>query len=78
MSFDTNLLDSKILTEFKVGESYANTQIKTRLNEIYSEVGYKIKAKATDLSNYFDVKDCLLSIDSKRVHGLKLIKKKER
>ena len=78
MSFDTDLLDSKILAEFKVGESYANTQIKTRLNEIYSEVGYKIKAKATDLSNYFDVKDCLLSIDSKRVHGLKLIKKKER
>ena len=76
MSFDTDLLDSKILSEFNVGESYPNTQIKTRLNEIYKEVGYKIKAKATDLSNYFEVKDCLLSIDSKRVHGLKLISKK--
>nr|DAS54657.1 MAG TPA: hypothetical protein [Bacteriophage sp.] len=75
-SFDTDLLDSKILSEFKVGESYPNTQIKTRLNEIYNEVGYKIKAKATDLSNYFDVKDCLLSIDSKRVHGLKILSKK--
>ena len=78
MSFDTDLLDSKILSEFKVGESYANTQIKTRLNEIYAEVGYKIKAKATDLSNYFELKDCLLSIGSKRVHGLRLISKKER
>ena len=78
MSFDTDLLDSKILSEFKVGESYANTQIKTRLNEIYNEIGYKIKAKATDLSNYFELKDCLLSIGSKRVHGLKLIGKKER
>lgn len=78
LSFDTDLLDSKILSEFKVGESYPNTQIKTRLNEIYNEVGYKIKAKATDLSNYFDVKDCLLSIDSKRVHGLKILSKKER
>ena len=76
LSFDTDLLDSKILSEFTVGESYPNTQIKTRLNEIYSEVGYKIKAKATDLSNYFDVKDCLLSIDSKRVHGLKILSKK--
>ena len=76
LSFDTDLLDSKILSEFKVGESYPNTQIKTRLNEIYNEVGYKIKAKATDLSNYFDVKDCLLSIDSKRVHGLKILSKK--
>lgn len=78
LSFDTDLLDSKILSEFNVGESYPNTQIKTRLNEIYNEVGYKIKAKATDLSNYFDVKDCLLSIDSKRVHGLKILSKKER
>ena len=78
LSFDTDLLDSKILSEFKVGESYPNTQIKTRLNELYNEVGYKIKAKATDLSNYFDVKDCLLSIDSKRVHGLKILSKKER
>ena len=76
MSFDTDLLDSKILSEFNVGESYPNTQIKTKLNEIYKEVGYKIKAKATDLSNYFEVKDCLLSINSKRVHGLKLISKK--
>lgn len=76
LSFDTDLLDSKILSEFKVGESYPNTQIKTRLNKIYNEVGYKIKSKATDLSNYFDVKDCLLSIDSKRVHGLKIISKK--
>ena len=78
LSFDTDLLDSKILSEFKVGESYPNTQIKTRLNELYNEVGYKIKAKATDLSNYFDVKYCLLSIDSKRVHGLKILSKKER
>ena len=76
LSFDTDLLDSKILSEFKVGESYVNTQIKTRLNEIYDEVGYKIKAKATDLNNYFDTKKCLIQEGSKRVNGLKLINKK--
>ena len=78
LSFDTDLLDSKILSEFKVGESYPNTYLKTRLGEIYDEVGYKIKAKATDLSNYFDTKDCLISENGKRVHGLKILSKKER
>ena len=76
MSFDTDLLDSKILSEFNVGESYPNTQIKARLSEIYSEVGYKINAKATDLNNYFDTKKCLIQAEDKRVNGLKLISKK--
>ena len=76
MSFDTDLLDSKILSEFNVGESYPNTQIKARLSEIYSEVGYKINAKATDLGNYFDIKKCLIQIGSKRINGLKLLSKK--
>ena len=76
LSFDTDLLDSKILSEFNVGESYPNTQIKTRLNEIYSEVGYKINAKATDLGNYFDIKKCLIQIGGKRVNGLKILSKK--
>ena len=79
MSFDTDLLNSKILSEFNVGESYSNTQIKTRLNEIYSEVGYKIKAKATDLNNYFNTKTCTINLaGGKRINGLKLISKKER
>ena len=76
MSFDTDLLDSKILSEFNVGESYPNTQIKARLSEIYSEVGYKINAKATDLNNYFDTKKCLIQVEGKRVNGLKILAKK--
>ena len=77
MSFDTDLLDSKILSEFSVGESYPNTQIKTRLNEIYNEVGYKIKAKATDLNNYFNTKTCTINLDGgKRINGLKILSKK--
>ena len=77
MSFDTDLLDSKILSEFSVGESYPNTQIKTRLNEIYNEVGYKIKAKATDLNNYFNTKTCTINLaGGKRINGLKLLSKK--
>lgn len=76
MSFDTSILSARILSEFNVGESYPNTQIKTRLNEIYSEVGYKINAKATDLGNYFDIKKCLIQIGGKRVNGLKILSKK--
>lgn len=76
MSFDTDLLDSKILSEFKVGESYVNTQIKTRLIEIYKEVGYKINAKATDLNNYFNTRTCTINQNNKRVNGLKILSKK--
>ena len=76
LSFDTDLLDSKILSEFSVGESYPNTQIKTRLNEIYNEVGYNIKAKATDLNNYFNTKTCTINQDGKRVNGLKILSKR--
>lgn len=76
MRFDTDILESKILSEFKVGESYVNTQIKTRLIEIYREVGYKINAKATDLNNYFNIKRCTINQNNKRVNGLKILSKK--
>lgn len=76
MNFDTSILSARILSEFNVGESHTNVYLKERLKEIYSEVGYKVNAKATDLNNYFDTKACLIQIGGKRVNGLKLISKK--
>jgi hypothetical protein len=76
MSFDTSILSARILSEFNVGESHTNVYLKERLKEIYSEVGYKVNAKATDLGNYFDIKKCLIQIGGKRVNGLKILSKK--
>ena len=76
VSFEDDKILEEINKEFNVGESYTNTYIKTKLSEIYKRIGYKATAKANDLGNYYEIKDCLLKENNKRVHGLKLIKKK--
>ena len=76
VSFEDDKILEEINKEFNVGESYTNTYIKTKLSEIYKSIGYKATAKANDLGNYYEIKDCLLKENNKRVHGLKLIKKK--
>lgn len=76
ISFEDDKIFEEINKEFNVGESYTNTYIKTKLSEIYKRIGYKATAKANDLGNYYEIKDCLLKENNKRVHGLKLISKK--
>lgn len=76
ISFEDDKIFEEIDKEFNVGESYTNTYIKTKLSEIYKRIGYKATAKANDLGNYYEIKDCLLKENNKRVHGLKLINKK--
>ena len=77
MSFDKTKIWEKLGSAFEIGQSYTNTSIKSKLADIYKELGYKATAKASDLLEYFEAKDCLISVDSKRVHGLKIIKEKE-
>ena len=76
ISFEDDKIFEEINKEFNVGESYTNTYIKTKLSEIYKRIGYKATAKANDLGNYYEIKDCLLKENNKRVHGLKILSKK--
>ena len=76
ISFEGDKIFEGINKEFNVGESYTNTYIKAKLSEVYKRIGYKATAKANDLSNYYETKDCLLKENNKRVHGLKIISKK--
>lgn len=76
VSFEDDKILEEINKEFNVGESYTNTYIKTKLSEIYKRIGYKATAKANDLGNYYEIKDCLLKENNKRVHGLKILSKK--
>ena len=77
MSFDRTKIQDELFKEFEEGQSYTNTFIKTRIAEIYKDIKYKATAKASDLLEYFEAKDCLITVDGKRVHGLKILKKKE-
>lgn len=76
ISFEEDKIFKEIEKDFEVGSSYTNVYIKEKLGEIYKRIGYKASPKANDLGNYFDIKKCLIQEGSKRVNGLKLIKKK--
>jgi hypothetical protein len=49
-------IKEKILDFFKVGEKYKRTDIKFKLQEIYTELGLQKIAKSTDLEEYYEIK----------------------
>lgn len=50
-----------ITVKFQVGQKYTREEIKSALQEIYTDAGIKKTAKATDLLDYFDCSDCKLN-----------------
>lgn len=57
---DVSDLSGKIYSIFLVGEKYLRSDVKAKLGEIYSDLGYSKTAKASDLEEYFELKDCLV------------------
>lgn len=76
LTFDKNSLKERILSDFNIGESYTKSSIKEKLGELYKELGYRAKPKASDLEDYFNIKSCTMTVDSKRVNGFKILSKK--
>jgi hypothetical protein len=76
LTFDKNKIKERILSEFEVGKSYTKSFIKEKLGEIYKELGYKAKPKASSLEQFFELKSCLLPDNNKRVNGFKILSKK--
>lgn len=74
VTFSTELLELEIYKEFKENQRISSADAKEKLQKIYDLVGYSKKAKATDLSNYFEVKEIIL-VAPKRARGFELIKK---
>ena len=68
-----------ILDTFKVGGRYTLKYIKTKLEEIYSKINYKTKAKASNLSEFFDLKRCLImNVETKqREDGFEILSIKQ-
>ena len=77
VTFSQDLLEKSMYLEFKEGDKLSLVDIKTKLTNIYDSISYDIKAKATDLENYFEVKKCTINFPDKRANGLEIIKKKE-
>ena len=69
----SNALEMKIINEFNVGKRYTKVEIKEKLREIYSSLGYKKTPKATDLEQWFEIKSVLIN---RKDNGFEIIKKK--
>ena len=73
-------VDSFILgikNEFKIGYKYTRKNVKERLSDLYSIYSINKTPKATDIENYFNVKECLIPIDGKRISGYEILEAKE-
>jgi len=70
-------VDLEIYGSFVIGKRYSNKYIKDVLNELYEKLGYKKKAKTTDLEVYYAMKAVKFQDSEGRwVHGLEIIGKK--
>ena len=77
LSFDKEKIKGELSNVFEVGKSYTKADIKEKLSDIYKKLGYKASPKATDLGEYFEMKECLVNNGTKRSGGFKILKEKE-
>lgn len=71
-------LPNEIYNNFKEGYKYVRSSIKSILQQLYDNLGYSKKAKASDLEEYFDVKECTIpnKETGKYDRGYELLKRK--
>lgn len=72
-----NEIRGYMIMTFKEGNRYTSKYIKEKLGEIYSNLNIEKTPKASELVNYFDIKECLISNGTKRDRGFEIIKVKE-
>ena len=82
VTFSPELLIDTIYHNFQIGNKLVLTDIKAKLVNLYSSISYDKNPKATDLLDYFEVRECLIPIvddlgKKKRVRGYELISSKE-
>ena len=77
VTFSDELLYDSIYSEFKEGNKLSLSIIKQKLKDLYSSINYKSTPKASDLSRFFEVKKCKITIEGKRVDSYELLKSKE-
>ena len=77
ITFNPIDLVNKIYEEFKVGDRISLSDIKTKLTDIYTNLNFEKTPKATDLSNYFELNQCMFNTKiggkTKRTRGYDLL-----
>lgn len=76
--FDSTIIRNKIYEEFKEGDLISRSDAKFKLSEIYKDVGYQKTPKASDLGEWFELKESKIvnPETKKRDGGFELLKKK--
>lgn len=80
--FDKSILKGKIFENFKVSEKYSLSDIKDKLREIYTNVGYSKNPMPKDLEEFFDIKEITMYVlddfgAKKRARGYEILSKKQ-
>ena len=70
------ILIREIFSIFSVGDKLAKNQIKETLSNIYIKLNIKSKPKASDLEQWFEIKETQYRENGKKVNGFEIIKKK--
>lgn len=73
-SVANNNIEEVIYSEFKVGERISKADIKDQLSKIYDDLGLIKSAKASDLRDWFELKECKIEIDGNWKNGFELVK----
>ena len=66
VTYNTEAIDQEIFQLFNVGEKYTWKYIKQELKSIYNSHGYRKSPKATDLSNWFELRTVKFTIAGKK------------
>ena len=78
LTFSPELLINSIYDNFQSGKRMSLVDIKTKLSEIYQRISYEKSPKATDITEFFDVKECIIvqnlgGGNKKRLRGYDLL-----
>ena len=75
--FSETDLGNHIRTNFKIGDRYTLSDLKEKLRELYTKIGYKATPKASDILEYFEVKEFMITQiiegEKKRVKGYEIL-----
>ena len=76
--FDVNLIKKEIFASFPIGLRITSSDAKSKLRDIYRKLGYKKTPKATDLGNYFELRETKVKDLSSGnfTRGIKILKLK--
>lgn len=65
---------SGVCLNLKEGLVYSNAELKSMLQREYDRLGMNKTAKATDIVEFADAKECKIRVDGNRVYGYKILK----